>query len=69
MFVSITYNRRVQSNFPNNTVLHFKQLYDFTGVARSGGLIRAAERLNQASQTLSGQLSRFEERLGPGNCG
>lgn len=33
-------------------------------VARSGGIIRAAERLHLAPQTLSGQISQFEERIG-----
>lgn len=45
-------------------MLNFKHLYYFMVVARSGGVIRAAERLNLTPQTLSGQLSQFEERVG-----
>jgi len=39
-------------------------LHYFVSVARSGGVTRAAERLHLTPQTLSGQISQFEERLG-----
>lgn len=45
-------------------MLNFKHLHYFVSVAREGGVIRAAERLHLAPQTLSGQISQFEERLG-----
>ena len=45
-------------------MLNFKHLHYFMVVARSGGIIRAAERLHLAPQTLSGQISQFEERIG-----
>lgn len=45
-------------------MLNFKHLHYFLSVAREGGVIRAAERLHLAPQTLSGQISQFEERIG-----
>jgi LysR family transcriptional regulator, transcriptional activator of nhaA len=45
-------------------MLNFKHLHYFMMVARSGGVIRAAERLHLTPQTLSGQISQFEERMG-----
>lgn len=45
-------------------MLNFKHLHYFVSVAREGGIIRAAERLHLAPQTLSGQIARFEERIG-----
>lgn len=45
-------------------MLNFKHLHYFMVVARSGGIIRAAERLHLTPQTLSGQISQFEERIG-----
>jgi len=45
-------------------VINYKHLHYFVSVARSGGVTRAAERLHLTPQTLSGQLSQFEERLG-----
>lgn len=45
-------------------MLNFKHLHYFLAVAKSGGVNRAAERLHLTPQTLSGQLSQFEERLG-----
>lgn len=45
-------------------MLNFKHLYYFVSVAREGGIIKASERLHLAPQTLSGQISQFEERLG-----
>ncbi|EXI90729.1 MAG: Na(+)/H(+) antiporter regulatory protein [Candidatus Accumulibacter regalis] len=45
-------------------MLNYKHLHYFVSVARSGGVTRAAERLHLTPQTLSGQISQFEERLG-----
>ena len=45
-------------------MLNYKHLHYFASVAREGGIIRAAERLCLAPQTLSGQISQFEERIG-----
>ncbi|PKO84364.1 MAG: transcriptional activator NhaR [Betaproteobacteria bacterium HGW-Betaproteobacteria-11] len=45
-------------------MLNFKHLHYFAAVARSGGVIRAAERLHLTPQTISGQIAQFEERLG-----
>jgi len=45
-------------------MLNFKHLHYFASVARAGGVIRAAERLHLTPQTLSGQITQFEERLG-----
>lgn len=45
-------------------MLNFKHLHYFMMVARTGGIIRAAERLHLTPQTLSGQISQFEERVG-----
>lgn len=45
-------------------MLNFKHLHYFAAVARAGGVIRAAERLHLTPQTLSGQISQFEERMG-----
>jgi len=43
-------------------VINYEHLHSSVSIARSGGVIRAAERLNLTPQTLSGQLSQFEER-------
>lgn len=45
-------------------MLNYKHLHYFVSVARWGGVIRAAERLHLTPQTLSGQISQLEERLG-----
>jgi LysR family transcriptional activator of nhaA len=45
-------------------MLNYKHLHYFLSVARAGGVARAAERLHLTPQTLSGQISQFEERLG-----
>jgi len=45
-------------------MLNFKHLHYFLAVAKYGGVNRAAERLHLTPQTLSGQLSQFEQRLG-----
>lgn len=44
--------------------LNYKHLYYFWVVAKSGGITRACERLHLTPQTVSGQLSQFEEVLG-----
>lgn len=45
-------------------MLNFKHLHYFLAAAKYGGVNRAAERLHLTPQTLSGQISQFEERLG-----
>ena len=45
-------------------MINYKHLHYFVTVARSGGVTRAAERLHLTPQTLSGQISLLEERLG-----
>ncbi|MBN8764770.1 MAG: LysR family transcriptional regulator [Thiobacillus sp. SCN 64-317] len=45
-------------------MLNYRHLYYFRTVAKAGALNRAAEKLHLTPQTLSGQLSAFEERLG-----
>ncbi|HRF74395.1 MAG TPA: transcriptional activator NhaR [Accumulibacter sp.] len=45
-------------------MINYKHLHYFVSVARSGGVTRAAERLHLTPQTLSGQISLLEERLG-----
>jgi LysR family transcriptional regulator, transcriptional activator of nhaA len=45
-------------------MLNYKQLYYFWNVAKAGGVIRAAERLNVTPQTISGQLGELEKTLG-----
>ncbi|MGB7551169.1 MAG: LysR family transcriptional regulator, partial [Chromatiaceae bacterium] len=45
-------------------MLNFKHLHYFFTVAKAGAVNRAAERLHLAPQTLSGQLTLFEARLG-----
>ncbi len=45
-------------------MLNYKHLYYFVSVAREGGIVRAAERLHLAPQTLSGQIAQFERRIG-----
>lgn len=45
-------------------MLNFKHLHYFLAVAKYGGVNRAAERLHLTPQTLSGQISQFEQRLG-----
>jgi len=45
-------------------MLNFKHLYYFLAAAKYGGVNRAAERLHLTPQTLSGQISQFESRLG-----
>ncbi|TSA22685.1 MAG: transcriptional activator NhaR [Betaproteobacteria bacterium] len=45
-------------------MLNFKHLHYFFVVAKTGAVNRAAEKLHLTPQTLSGQISQFEERLG-----
>lgn len=45
-------------------MVNYKHLHYFWAVAREGGVARASERLNLTPQTISGQLSLLEERLG-----
>jgi LysR family transcriptional activator of nhaA len=45
-------------------MINFKHLNYFLAVAKSGGVNRAAERLHLTPQTLSGQISQLEQRLG-----
>lgn len=45
-------------------MLNYKHLYYFWAVAREGGVTRASERLHLTPQTISGQLSLFEDHLG-----
>lgn len=46
------------------SALNFKHLRYFWVVAKAGGIARASERLHLTPQTISGQLSLFEELLG-----
>lgn len=45
-------------------MLNYKHLHYFRTVAKAGAINRAAEKLHLTPQTLSGQLSAFEQRLG-----
>jgi DNA-binding transcriptional LysR family regulator len=45
-------------------MINFKHLHYFHAVAKAGAVNRAAEKLHLAPQTLSGQLTQFEDRLG-----
>jgi LysR family transcriptional activator of nhaA len=44
--------------------MNFKHLYYFWMTARTGGVIRAGQRLHVTPQTLSGQIKLLEDRLG-----
>src|SRR5437868_2822441 len=44
--------------------LNYRHLHYFWAVAKAGGIARAGERLHVTPQTISGQLSLFEEALG-----
>ncbi|MBL8470210.1 MAG: transcriptional activator NhaR [Rhodocyclaceae bacterium] len=46
--------------------LNYKHLHYFWVVARAGSVVKAAERLHLTPQTISGQLTLFEETLGHG---
>lgn len=45
-------------------MLNFKHLHYFLAVAKAGAVNRAAEKLHLTPQTLSGQLTQFEQWLG-----
>ena len=45
-------------------MLNYKHLHYFRTVAKAGAINRAAEKLHLSPQTLSGQISTFEARLG-----
>lgn len=45
-------------------MLNYKHLHYFRAVAKTGAINKAAEKLHLAPQTLSGQISTFEARLG-----
>lgn len=45
-------------------MLNYKHLHYFLTVAKTGAINRAAEKLHLTPQTLSGQISAFEARLG-----
>ena len=45
-------------------VLNYKHLRYFWVVAKAGGIARASERLHLTPQTISGQISLFEDMLG-----
>lgn len=44
--------------------LNFKHLRYFWTVAKTGSIVRAADQLHLTPQSISGQLSEFEDRLG-----
>lgn len=44
--------------------LNYKHLHYFWVVAKSGGIARASERLHLTPQTISGQITMFEDLLG-----
>lgn len=44
--------------------INYKHLHYFWSVAKAGGITRASERLHITPQTISGQLSLFEQTLG-----
>ena len=44
--------------------LNYKHLHYFWVVAKSGGIVRASERLHLTPQTISGQVTLFEDLLG-----
>lgn len=46
------------------SALNYKHLHYFWVVAKAGGIARAAERLHLTPQTVSGQISLFEDVLG-----
>ena len=45
-------------------MINYKHLHYFWVVAKQGGIARAAERLHLTPQTISGQISLLEERVG-----
>jgi LysR family transcriptional activator of nhaA len=57
-------SRSKKTNQRGDGALNYKHLYYFWAVAKAGGIARASERLHLAPQTISGQLSLFEDVLG-----
>ena len=45
-------------------MLNYRQLHYFWSAAKAGGIARGAEQLHLTPQTLSGQISQLEEKLG-----
>lgn len=45
-------------------MINYRQLHYFWSVAKAGGITRGAEHLHLTPQTLSGQISQLEEKLG-----
>lgn len=45
-------------------MINYKHLHYFWAAAKQGGIARASERLHLTPQTISGQISLLEERLG-----
>ena len=45
-------------------MFNYRQLHYLWSVAKAGGIARGAEQLHLTPQTLSGQISQFEQRLG-----
>lgn len=45
-------------------MINYRQLHYFWSVAKAGGIARGAEQLHLTPQTLSGQISQLEEKLG-----
>ena len=46
------------------TALNYKHLHYFWVVAKTGGIARASESLHLTAQTISGQISQFEDSIG-----
>ncbi len=44
--------------------INYKHLHYFWVVAKTGGIARASERLHLTAQTISGQITLFEDKLG-----
>ena len=45
-------------------MLNYRQLHYFWVVAKTGSIVRACEQLNLTPQTISGQISLFEQTYG-----
>ena len=45
-------------------MLNYRQLHYFWAVAKTGSIARASEQLNLTPQTISGQISLFEQTYG-----
>jgi len=46
------------------SALNYKHLHYFWVVAKTGGIARASERLHLTAQTISAQISQFENSIG-----